>query len=183
MIGTSDILTRHLRGVWFDRDGPPLQWPAALQSKPLWLEPWTLVAQRRSGSPWCRCCHHARLGPAIRFRMIRSGWLLEISSRSLLATIENNQIEAHNEPSRSVYHQAIRRPGKLAEILKPGVILCRSQQVGNLQRCKPHQPGAQRAPTSRALPLLHLCTSRKLRLLRKIRKSLRGRKSARSAVG
>jgi hypothetical protein len=50
---------------------------------------------------------------------------LEISSRSLLVAVENNQIEARKEPSRTVYHQAKWRPGKSEEILKPRVILCR----------------------------------------------------------
>ena len=98
---------------------------------------------------------------------------LEISSRSLLAAVENNQIEARKEPSKTVYHQAIGRPGKLEEILKPRVILCRSHQVGNLQRREPRQARAHGAPQSRTLRPPRLRPSRKLCSFRKIEKSVR----------
>ena len=103
---------------------------------------------------------------------------LENSSRSLLAVVENNQIETRKEPSRTVYHQAIERPGKLEEILKPRVILRRSHQVGNLQRCEPRHSRAHGAPQSQTLRPPRLLASRKLCSFRKIEKSVRLTKRA-----
>ncbi len=58
----------------------------------------------------------------------------EILSRISLAAVEYSTFEAHNEPSRSVYHWLPACLIKLGSFLKFQVALCRSRQVGKLTR-------------------------------------------------
>jgi hypothetical protein len=62
----------------------------------------------------------------------------------------------------------------LKEILKIGVMLCRSHQVGNFQQREPYEVGnSTRRAAGANVPTVAPCASRKVCSFRKIKKSLR----------